>query len=132
MFEANDVTCFVQGAAQAGFNIDTIHAIADKSSLASRRRHTRRSAWTDPSIVQAFSLWKQLFDEGIIQAGALGQTSTPRPITTSWRRAAMVMMGTWTRRTWAGRQRGVDGGRRFNRRAVHDAPHRLPGHRRHR
>ena len=134
-FEANDVTCFVQGAAQAGFNIDTIHAIADNVEPGKFVAATRGEVpWTDPSIVQAFTLWKQLFDEGIMQPGAIGTTSTPTPTTTFMaQNAAMVMMGTWyTQNLVPDVMRAVDGGRRFHRRAVHHAPHRLPGHRRHR
>ena len=96
-FEANDVTCFVQGAAQAGFNIDTIHAIADNVEPGKFVAATRGEVpWTDASIVQAFTLWKQLFDEGIMQPGALGYNQYPDANNDFMAQdAAMVMMGTW-------------------------------------
>ena len=96
-FEANDVTCFVQGAAQAGFNIDTIHAIADNVEPGKFVAATRGEVpWTDDSIVQTFSLWKQLFDEGIMQDGAIGQMQYPDANNEFMAQdAAMVMMGTW-------------------------------------
>jgi raffinose/stachyose/melibiose transport system substrate-binding protein len=96
-FEANDVTCFVQGAAQAGFNIDTIHAIADNVEPGTFVAATRGEVpWTDDRIVEAFSLWKQLFDEGIMQDGALGQNQYPDANNAFMAQdAAMVMMGTW-------------------------------------
>ena len=96
-FEANDVTCFVQGAAQAGFNIDTIHAIADNVEPGKFVAATRGEVpWTDDSIVQTFSLWKQLFDEGIMQDGAIGQMQYPDANNAFMAQdAAMVMMGTW-------------------------------------
>jgi ABC-type glycerol-3-phosphate transport system substrate-binding protein len=96
-FESNDVTCFVQGAAQAGFNIDTIHAIADNVDPGKFVAVTRGEApWTDDSIVEAFTLWKQLFDEGIMQEGALGQMQYPDANNAFMAQdAAMVMMGTW-------------------------------------
>jgi raffinose/stachyose/melibiose transport system substrate-binding protein len=96
-FEANDVTCFVQGAAQSGFNIDTIHAIADNVEPGTFVAATRGEVpWTDDSIVEAFGLWKQLFDEGIMQSGALGQMQYPDANNAFMAQdAAMVMMGTW-------------------------------------
>jgi ABC-type glycerol-3-phosphate transport system substrate-binding protein len=96
-FEANDVTCFVQGAAQSGFNIDTIHAIADNVEPGTFVAATRGEVpWTDDSVVEAFRLWKQLFDEGIMQSGALGQMQYPDANNAFMAQdAAMVMMGTW-------------------------------------
>jgi len=96
-FESHDVTCFVQGAAQAGFNIDTIHAIADNVEPGAFVAATRGELpWTDDSIVEAFRLWKQLFDEGIMQPGAIGQMQYPDANNAFMAQdAAMVMMGTW-------------------------------------
>lgn len=96
-FEANNVTCFVQGAGQGAFNIDTIHAIADNVDPGTFVAATRGEVpWTDPSIVEAFHLWKKLFDEGIMQPGALGQMQYPEANNAFMsQQAAMVMMGTW-------------------------------------
>lgn len=96
-FEANDVTCFVQGAGQGAFNIDTIHAIADNVSPGTFVQATRGEVpWTDASLVEAFGLWKKLFDEGIMQPGALGMMQYPEANNEFMsQKAAMVMMGTW-------------------------------------
>lgn len=96
-FEANDVTCFVQGAGQGAFNIDTIHAIADNVEPGTFVDATRGEVpWTDESLVEAFDLWKKLFDEGIMQDGALGQMQYPEANNQFMsQQAAMVMMGTW-------------------------------------
>ena len=96
-FEANNVTCFVQGAGQGAFNIDTVHAIADNVSPGTFVKATRGEVpWTDPSLVEAFGLWKKLFDEGIMQPGALGMMQYPEANNEFMsQKAAMVMMGTW-------------------------------------
>ncbi|MHB1475886.1 MAG: extracellular solute-binding protein, partial [Dermatophilaceae bacterium] len=58
-FEANGVTCFVQGAGQGAFNIDTVHAIADNVEPGTFVKATRGEVeWTEPSLVEAFALWK--------------------------------------------------------------------------
>ncbi len=131
-FEANDITCFVQGAGQGAFNIDTVHAIADNVSPGTFVKATRGEVpWTDASLVEAFGLWKKLFDEGIMQPGALGMMQYPEANNEFMsQKAAMVMMGTWYSAVPdPGRHAVRDGGRRLDRRPVHDAPDRLPGHR---
>jgi len=96
-FKANGVTCFVQGAGQGAFNIDTIHAIADNVSPGTFVKATRGEVpWTDANIVKALGLWKQLFDDGIMQPGALGQMQYPEANNEFMaQKSAMVMMGTW-------------------------------------
>ena len=96
-FESNGVTCFVQGAGQGAFNIDTVHAIADNVSPGTFVQATRGEVpWTDASLVEAFGLWKKLFDEGIMQPGALGTMQYPEANNQFMsQKAAMVMMGTW-------------------------------------
>ena len=96
-FEASGVTCFVQGAGQGAFNIDTLHAIADNVEPGKFVDATRGDVpWTDDSLVEALALWKKLFDEGIMQPGALGQMQYPEANNMFMsQQAAMVMMGTW-------------------------------------
>jgi raffinose/stachyose/melibiose transport system substrate-binding protein len=96
-FKANNVTCFVQGAGMGAFNIDTIHAIADNVAPGTFVKATRGEVqWTDPSLVEAFGLWKKLFDEGIMQPGALGMMQYPEANNAFMaQQSAMVMMGTW-------------------------------------
>lgn len=96
-FEANGIEGFVQGAGQGAFNIDTFHAIADNVSPGTFTKATRGEVkWTDGSIVTALELWKKLFDEGIMQKGALGLQQYPDANNLFMsQKAAMVMMGSW-------------------------------------
>jgi len=96
-FKKNNVGCFVQGANQGAFNIDTLHAIADNVSPGTFIKATRGEVpWTDPNLVKAFQLWKGLFTDGIMQDGALGQMQYPDANNAFMsQKYAMVMMGTW-------------------------------------
>ena len=96
-FEANGIIGFVQGAGQGAFNMDTYHAICDNIEPGLFTKATRGEAeWTDPVFVQALDLWKKLFDEGIMQDGALGIQQYPEANNMFLSgQAAMVMMGSW-------------------------------------
>jgi len=96
-FEANGLIGFVQGAGQGAFNMDTFHAIADNVEPGKFIKACRGEAeWTDASIVRALELWKSLFDEGIMQDGALGIMQYPEANNLFMsQQAAMVMMGSW-------------------------------------
>jgi ABC-type glycerol-3-phosphate transport system substrate-binding protein len=96
-FKANGIEGFVQGAGQGAFNIDTFHAIADNVSPGTFTKASRGEVkWTDDSIVKALELWKKLFDEGIMQKGALGLQQYPDANNLFMsQKAAMVMMGSW-------------------------------------
>jgi len=96
-FEDNGIDGFVQGAGQGAFNIDTFHAIADNVSPGTFTKATRGEVeWTDASIVKALDLWKGLFDDGIMQKGALGLQQYPDANNLFMsQKAAMVMMGSW-------------------------------------
>lgn len=97
VFKENGIEGFVQGAGQGAFNIDTFHAIADNVSPGTFTKATRGEAkWTDGSIVKALELWKGLFDDGIMQDGALGLQQYPEANNLFMsQKAAMVMMGSW-------------------------------------
>jgi raffinose/stachyose/melibiose transport system substrate-binding protein len=96
-FKTHKVGCFVQGAAQTAFNEDTLQAITDNvkpgvwvKALAGQ------VPWTDPSIVKALTIWKRMFDDGIMQPGALGVQQYPDANNGFMSgKYAMVMMGTW-------------------------------------
>lgn len=96
-FKANGIIGFVQGAGQGAFNMDTYHAICDNISPGLFTKATRGEAeWTDPVFVQALDIWKKLFDEGIMQDGALGIQQYPEANNMFLSgQAAMVMMGSW-------------------------------------
>jgi raffinose/stachyose/melibiose transport system substrate-binding protein len=95
--EAADIGCFVQGASQVAFDQDTIQAIADTINPGLFTKATRGEAkWTDPDLVKAFSTWQRLFDEGIMQEGALGVQQYPDANNAFMAKDyGMVMMGTW-------------------------------------
>ncbi|MFT4006473.1 MAG: ABC transporter substrate-binding protein [Lacrimispora sp.] len=97
IFKENCIEGFVQGAGQGAFNIDTFHAIADNVSPGTFTKATRGEVeWTDDSIVKALELWKRLFDDGIMQKGALGLQQYPDANNLFMsQKAAMVMMGSW-------------------------------------
>ena len=96
-FQANGQGCFVHGAAVEAFNQDLLQAIADNIEpgvwTAASRGDTE---WNDPVIVKTFEIWKELFDRGIMQPGAIGYSQYPDAnndfITGKY---AMIMMGTW-------------------------------------
>jgi ABC-type glycerol-3-phosphate transport system substrate-binding protein len=96
-FKKNDQGCFVQGAAGAGFDQDTLQAIANSVEPGLWTRASKGEAkWDDPGIVKTLEIWKQLFDRGIMQEGAVGYQQYPDAnndfLTGKY---AMVMMGTW-------------------------------------
>ena len=96
-FKANKVGCFVQGAAQTAFNEDTIQAISNNIEPGLWVKAIDGEVpWTHPTIVKAFGIWKQLFDKGIMQEGALGTQQYPDANNAFMSgKYAMVMMGTW-------------------------------------
>ena len=96
-FEENGIGGFVQGANQGAFNIDTFHAIVDNVSPGAFTKASNGDIeWTDETIVKALELWKTLFDEGIMQKGALGLAQYPEANNLFMsQQYAMVMMGSW-------------------------------------
>lgn len=97
IFKDNGIEGFVQGAGQGAFNIDTFHAIVDNVNPGNFTKATRGELeWTDDSIVKALELWKGLFDDGIMQKGALGIQQFPEANNLFMsQKAAMIMMGSW-------------------------------------
>lgn len=96
-FKENGIIGFVQGAGQGAFNIDTFHAICDNVNPGEFTQALRGEAdWTGETFITALNLWKSLFDEGIMQDGALGIQQYPEANNLFLsQQAAMVMMGSW-------------------------------------
>jgi ABC-type glycerol-3-phosphate transport system substrate-binding protein len=96
-FKKNGVTCFVQGAEQTAFNQDTLQSISDSVKPGVWTKASKGDVhWTDPTIVKAFTIWKKLFSDGIMQPGALGVMQYPDASNAFLSgKAAMVMMGSW-------------------------------------
>lgn len=97
ILKENGVGGFVQGAGQGAFNIDTFHAIVDNVSPGSFTKASDGDIeWTDNSIVKSLELWKGLFDDGIMQEGALGIQQYPDANNLFMsQKYAMIMMGSW-------------------------------------
>jgi raffinose/stachyose/melibiose transport system substrate-binding protein len=96
-FKSHDQGCFVQGAAGAGFDQDTLQAIANSVEPGYWTRASKGEAkWNEPTMVKTLDIWKQLFTRGIMQEGAVGYQQYPDAnndfLTGKY---AMVMMGTW-------------------------------------
>ena len=96
-FEDNGLIGFVQGAGQGAFNMDTYHAICDNINPGLFTKACRGEVeWTDETFVKGLEIWKSLFDEGIMQPGALGLMQYPEANNLFLsQKAAMVMMGSW-------------------------------------
>lgn len=96
-FEENGIIGFVQGAGQGAFNMDTFHAICDNVNPGDfQKAALGEIEWTEDTFVTALGLWKSLFDEGIMQPGALGVQQYPEANNLFLsQQAAMVMMGSW-------------------------------------
>jgi ABC-type glycerol-3-phosphate transport system substrate-binding protein len=97
VLKQNQTGCFVQGAAQEGFDQDTLQSIANSVQPGLwTKASTGDAKWNDPGIVTTLSIWKQLFTSGIMQPGAVGYQQYPDSnndfLTGKY---AMVMMGTW-------------------------------------
>jgi raffinose/stachyose/melibiose transport system substrate-binding protein len=112
-FKSHGVGCFVQGAAQVAFNEDTIQTITnDVKPGAWQDAVNGKIPWTDPSIVKALTIWKNMFTDGIMQPGALGTMQYPDANNKFMSgKYAMVMMGTWYTQyaTQAGATAGISG-----------------------
>ena len=96
-FNDNGIIGFVQGAGQGAFNMDTFHAICDNINPGQFTKACRGEVeWTDETFVKGLNIWKSLFDEGIMQPGALGLMQYPEANNLFLsQQAAMVMMGSW-------------------------------------
>ncbi|MGZ0712629.1 ABC transporter substrate-binding protein (plasmid) [Coraliomargarita sp. W4R53] len=96
-FTAEGQTCFEQGAADNGFNQDLVHAIAETIEPGVWASAVEGDLpWTDPVLVEAFTIFQDMFDNGIMQPGALGMQQYP-DVNNDFisGEVAMVLMGTW-------------------------------------
>ncbi len=95
--EAKGVTCFVQGAKDAWVNLDVFQAIANQIAPgAVYEAFDGKRKFDTPEMVRAFDAWKGLFDDGIMQRGALGMTQYPDANDLFNKgKAATIAFGTW-------------------------------------
>jgi raffinose/stachyose/melibiose transport system substrate-binding protein len=97
VLKQNNTGCFVQGAAQEGFDQDTLQSIANSVQPGLwTKASTGDAKWNDPGIVKTLTIWKDLFTSGIMQSGAVGYQQYPDAnndfLTGKY---GMIMMGTW-------------------------------------
>ena len=95
--QAADQGCFVQGAGQWAFDMDTFEAIMENIQPGAYVDASRGELkYTDPVFVQGMEIWKSLFDDGIMQEGAIGLQQYPDANNEFMSgKYAMVMMGSW-------------------------------------
>lgn len=95
--KSHGVNCLAMGAGQVAFNQDVLQEISDivKPGVWTQASKGEVS-WDNPTIVQALTIWKKMFDDGIMEPGALGLQHYPDANNHFLSgKAAMVMMGTW-------------------------------------
>jgi raffinose/stachyose/melibiose transport system substrate-binding protein len=91
------VTPFIQGAKDPWVNYDMYIALANEIAPAKiYQAEAGEVPWTDPDLVQAMDYWGQLFQNGIMQEGALGLSQYP-DAHDEWVQggAAMILFGMW-------------------------------------
>jgi len=91
------VTPFIQGAKDSWVNFDMFIALANEISPGKiYEAEAGTVPWTDPDLVEAMRYWKRLFDEGIMQKGALGVSQYP-DMHDKWAKgeSVMILFGTW-------------------------------------
>jgi raffinose/stachyose/melibiose transport system substrate-binding protein len=91
------VNCLAHGAGQVAFNQDVLQEISDVVKPGVWTQASKgQVSWDNPTIVQALSIWKEMFHDGIMEPGALGMQQYPDANNDFLSgKAAMVMMGTW-------------------------------------
>ncbi|WP_172191431.1 ABC transporter substrate-binding protein [Actinomyces faecalis] len=96
-FESHGVGGFVQGAGQHAFDMDTYEAIMENIRPGSYMAAAKGEIpFTDPIFKQGLDIWRQLFDEGIMQEGAIGLQQYPDANNAFMAgKYAMIMMGSW-------------------------------------
>lgn len=91
------VTPFIQGAKDPWINYDMYIALANELAPGKiYEAEAGTASWTDPALVEAMDHWGQLFQNGIMQEGALGLSQYP-DTHDKWARgeAAMILFGMW-------------------------------------
>ena len=94
---AAGTTCFVQGAKDGWVNVDVFHSIANQLSPGLFTAATQgEEPFDTPEMVEAFAIWESMFENGIMQEGALAATEYP-DANDQWLKgeAAMIALGTF-------------------------------------
>ncbi len=94
---AIQVECFVHGAMDDWINIDMYQAIVNQVAPGEFYGAVNGEGdFTSAAFVEAFDIWKSLFDGGLVQAGALAQSQYPDANDAFVKgEAAFLLNGTW-------------------------------------
>jgi raffinose/stachyose/melibiose transport system substrate-binding protein len=87
----------LQGAGDGWQNIDVFMMIAQQTAPGViYKAEDGKASFTDAGLVQAMSIWKQLFTEKIIQPGALGMSVYPNAVSLfNSGLGGMISLGSW-------------------------------------
>lgn len=90
-------TCIVQGAKDSWQNIDVFQTIANQIAPgAFYEALAGDTSFDDADFVEAFDVWKGLFDDGVFQDGALATTAYPDANDAFHTGdAALIVFGSW-------------------------------------
>ncbi|HEX6514336.1 MAG TPA: ABC transporter substrate-binding protein [Nocardioidaceae bacterium] len=96
-FNGHGIVCMAQGAKDSWANLDVYMTLAaDTAPGAFYEAVDGKRPWTDPGLVRAFELWKQLFDTGVFGKGSAGLAVYPDTVGQFANgKAAMIPLGTW-------------------------------------
>lgn len=90
-------TCIVQGAKDSWQNIDVYQTIANQIAPGTfYEALAGETSFDNPDLVQAFEVWKNLFEDGTFQEGALATTAYPDANDAFHRgESALIAFGSW-------------------------------------
>lgn len=97
--QAAGITCFVQGAKDDWVNLDVYQAIVNQIDPGAFYSSIKGqgTGFDSAAFIKAFDVWKSLFDDGIVQKGALAMTEYPDANDQfSKGKAAMIALGTFS------------------------------------
>lgn len=96
-FNQNGIVCMAQGAKDPFANLDVYMTLAaDTAPGAFYEAVDGKRPWTDPGLVKAFELFKQLFDDHVFGKGSTGLAVYPDTVGKFANgKAAMIPLGTW-------------------------------------
>lgn len=96
-FNQHGIVCMAQGAKDSWANMDVYMTLAaDTAPGAFYEAVEGERPWTDPGLVEAFELWKGLFDDHVFGEGSAGLAVYPDTVGQFANgKAAMIALGTW-------------------------------------
>ena len=89
--------CFKEGVGATGFDVDTLHSIANSVEPGLFTKATKGEVkWTEPGIVEAYQIFADLEKNGILDKGSVGVQQYP-DVNNAFLsgKIPMVQMGSW-------------------------------------